>query len=71
MHAMIVPIPAPATRYASGLRPPRRAASKDGSPKMLAPIIVLTTSAARLHRPMARTKPLVTCRSTVLKAVEG
>src|SRR4029077_11929330 len=44
------------TTYASGLILPSRAAIKEGSPKMLAPIIVFSMSAANPHRPTARTR---------------
>src|SRR6266404_3824071 len=40
-----------------GLNRPSRAAMSEGKPKMLAPIIVLSIRAARLHRPIVRTKP--------------
>src|SRR6266404_4874542 len=37
-----------------GLNRPSRAAMSEGKPKMLAPIIVLSIRAARLHRPIVR-----------------
>jgi hypothetical protein len=57
MHAAMTEIPAKATRNPTGLHFPRRAAISAGKPKMLAPIMVLTISAARLQRPMVRTSP--------------
>src|SRR6266436_1537013 len=57
MHAAMIEIPANATRNPRGLHFPRRAAISAGKPKMLAPIMVLTISAARLQRPMVRTSP--------------
>src|SRR5215469_8547815 len=52
---MITPIPAPAMSAASGLARPRNPATGAGKPKIPLPIILLTTSATMLQRPMART----------------
>ena len=54
MTAMI----AKARKNPAGLNLPRRAAISAGRPKMLAPTMVLTMSAARLQRPMVRTSPV-------------
>ena len=57
MHAAMTATIAKATKKPTGLNLPRRAAISAGKPKMLAPTIVLTMSAARLQRPMVRTSP--------------
>ncbi len=53
----MTPIAAPASSTAQGLREPSLPAMTEGRPKIPLPIIELTTSAARLQRPMARTSP--------------
>jgi hypothetical protein len=53
---MITPMAAPAIKTATTLRLPRSPATVAGNPKIPLPIIEFTMSAARLHRPMARTK---------------
>ena len=58
MHAAMTAMTANATRKPKGLHGPRRAAISAGRPKMLAPTMVLTMSAARLQRPMVRTRPV-------------
>src|SRR6202022_3505675 len=50
-------MPANATKYPAGLRFPKCAAIRDGSPKMLDPIMVLSISAAKLQRPRPRITP--------------
>src|SRR5215469_4589134 len=59
MHAAMTAITAKAMRKPKGLHLPRRAAISAGRPKMLAPTIVLNMSAARLQRPMVRTRPVL------------
>src|SRR5258708_34931336 len=54
-------MPANATRYPAGLRLPECAAIRDGSPKMLDPIMVLSINAAKLQRPRSRTSPPDDC----------
>jgi hypothetical protein len=58
-------IAAPAINTATTLRLPRSPATVAGNPKMPLPIIEFTASAARLHRPMARTKPV--CGDVIAK----
>jgi hypothetical protein len=53
---MMIPIAAPAINTAHGLEAPISFATSEGNPKMPLPIMELITSAARLHRPMARIK---------------
>ena len=51
-----VPTAAPARSTTQGLASPVRRARSDGKPKIPLPTMELTTSAAKLHRPMARTR---------------
>src|SRR5258706_12039425 len=64
-QAIITPIAAPAINTASTLRFPRSPATVAGNPKMPLPIIEFTASAARLQRPMARTRPV--CGDVIAK----
>ena len=54
---MMTPAAAPASKTAQGLARPISRATSEGNPKIPLPMIELMTSAARLHRPMARTSP--------------
>ena len=54
---MMMPAAAPANKTAQGLARPMSRATSEGNPKIPLPMIELMTSAARLHRPMARTSP--------------
>jgi hypothetical protein len=54
---MMMPAAAPANKTAQGLDRPMSLATSEGKPKIPPPMIELMTSAARLHRPMARTSP--------------
>jgi len=56
-QAMMTPIASAAIRTAKMLARPRSAAMAEGNPKTPLPIMQLTMSAARLQRPMARTRP--------------
>jgi len=57
MVAMMIPTAAPASNTAQGLAAPRSPARTEGSPKTPLPIIEFTTSATKLHRPIACTSP--------------
>ena len=52
----MTPAAVPATKTAQGLARPMSRATSEGNPNIPLPIMELTTSAARLHRPMARTR---------------
>src|SRR5712691_7420892 len=54
---MMTPAAVPANRTAQGLARPMSLATSAGKPKIPLPMIELITSAARLHRPIARTSP--------------
>src|ERR1700690_3088517 len=54
---MMTPAAAPANKTAQGLARPMSRATSAGKPKIPLPMIELMTSAARLHRPIARTSP--------------
>src|SRR4029077_8703558 len=54
---MMTPAAAPANKTAQGLARPMSRETSAGKPKIPLPIIELITSAARLHRPIARTSP--------------
>src|SRR6185503_5649172 len=56
-HAMMTPAAAPASNTAHGLDRPMSRATSEGSPNIPLPMMELTTRAARLHLPMARTSP--------------
>ena len=53
----MTPAAAPASKTAQGLARPMSRATSEGNPKIPLPMMELITSAARLHRPMARTSP--------------
>src|SRR5262249_16733238 len=63
-QAAITAIPRAAIRNAIGLCLPVRDATLEGSPKMPLPTMMLTISAARLQRPIARTAFVVPDRDT-------
>src|SRR5437868_2404965 len=52
---MMMPRASPAISPARGLDRPVRAATVEGSPNTPPPMVEFTTSATRLHRPIART----------------
>src|SRR5882757_9973962 len=54
---MMTPAAVPANKTAQGLARPMSLATSAGKPKIPLPMIELITSAARLHRPIARTSP--------------
>src|ERR1700693_4789415 len=54
---MMTPAAVPANRTAHGLDRPMSLATSAGKPKIPLLMIELITSAARLHRPIARTSP--------------
>ena len=54
---MMTPAAAPASNTAQGLARPMSRATSEGNPNIPLPMMELTTSAARLQRPMARTRP--------------
>src|SRR4051794_36713047 len=53
---MIAPMPSAATMYPTGDHHPSSPPTVEGSPNTPLPMIELRTSAARLQRPMARTR---------------
>src|SRR5579862_7844579 len=56
-HSMMMPLKTAAATQAAGPAAPNWRVIREGRPKMPLPIMELTISAARLQRPILRTKP--------------